>query len=734
MYGILYSGENPSVDRYKELQNLFPAEIEKASFVFPSTLNNMLFEEEGGKSNEYEITLLECDTSMLSFFSLKIVAGTAYEITHTNNSVVLFESFTKKLGNSETLIGKSFFLQGKWFRITGIIKDLPKNSSLTIYNSNGFAFNVIDGYFDKAKVDPFQYYIDVLYVLVIIRKGINVDEFKEKLNTMANRDGKGEKYQIGRFFNPLQIEGRKTQMSIIIIIGILILSIGLFNYISFQLAQCYNRLDNYALRKVNGAGRNHLFGLIFTEFLIIWLFAGILSLRIPDLFAPYFDLLKGRNIYFESNVIRRQLIEYILAGIPCIALLCIVLATSIEKLSIKTILLGIVNKGNRMIVRNVFLVIQMLIFIGFFSAAVIAYLQMNKSYTGLFSTFTEKEKENTFIINCSNKKHLMENKEILLHTIESSSLVQKVTYAYDDFNRSYSSKINIHPGSMDNDLLPYAVRIYVSPEFPDFFKVKILAGKFMNAESAPDMVVIDENFASLYKGENPIGKSFEPDYGGIYTIIGIVQNVQYFKGLKNSRYDKQKNPPVYYVSDISPWDDYNIYVSPISGKHKELKKHLEKCVREFLPSTIDFNIVTLAEFIEEREFNDEIILLKAGGLFGSIALAICLLSLYSSVTMNTERRRKEVAIRKINGASVWDIIKLFAKTYLGLLTIACIIVFPVIYYFGNKWLEQYSQSISITPLFFLSIFLVVSVLIFTTIIVRIKKVADEDPSEVVKRS
>jgi len=77
---------------------------------------------------------------------------------------------------------------------------------------------------------------------------------------------------------------------------------------------------------------------------------------------------------------------------------------------------------------------------------------------------------------------------------------------------------------------------------------------------------------------------------------------------------------------------------------------------------------------------------------------------------------------------------LFAKTYLGLLTIACILVFPVIYHFGNRWLEQYSQRINLTPLFFLSIFLGVSALIFTTIIVKIMKVADEDPAEVVKKS
>ena len=730
MYGIIYSGENPSINLRNELQNKFPGEIEKTSFVFPSMSNNMIFEDESGKSSEYEIELVECDTSLLSFFSLKIISGNAREITHSINSVVLFESFAKKMGDSETLIGKSIFWEEKWFRITGIIKDLPKNSSLNIGESNGYIFNVIDGFFEKAKVDPAQYYVDILPSLVLLKKGIRINDFQEKLSAMAHLDGKGEKYQVLNFFYPLQEEGRKKQMTSIIIIGILILATGLLNYISFLMAQCYNRLDNYALRKVNGAGRIHLAGLIFTEFLLVWLLAGFLSLRIPDLFAPYFDLLKNQFIYFESHVVRRQLIEYILAGIPCIALICFILATSIERLSIKTILLGIINKGNRMVVRNVFLSIQMFIFVGFLSAVAIVYLQMNKSYTSILSTFTPEEKENTFIINCSGKKHLMENKEILLQTIKLSPLVQEVTYVYN----KVSSKINIHTDVVENDALPYAVKYYISPEFPDFFNAKVLVGKFMDTESAPNMVAIDENFASLYKGENTIGKSFLTDDGESFTISCIVKNIQYFKELKNSRYINSKNPPVYYVSDVSPWNSYYIYVKPVHGKSKELNHYLNKCVREFLPSTIDFNIITSAEFIKESELDEEIVLLKTGSLFGTIAFAICLLSLYSSITLNTEYRRKEVAIRKINGAKVWDIIRLFAKTYLGLLAISCILVLPVVYYFGNQWLDQYTQRIFLTPIFFLCIILFVSAVMFATIVFKIKKVAAENPAEVVKGS
>jgi ABC-type antimicrobial peptide transport system permease subunit len=100
--------------------------------------------------------------------------------------------------------------------------------------------------------------------------------------------------------------------------------------------------------------------------------------------------------------------------------------------------------------------------------------------------------------------------------------------------------------------------------------------------------------------------------------------------------------------------------------------------------------------------------------------------------MNTEKRRKEVAIRKINGAIVKDILLLFGKTYIGLWTLTCILFFPVVYYYGNRWLDNYIDRISLNINLFLIIYLVVLILIIITIIYRILKIARCNPAEVIK--
>jgi len=120
------------------------------------------------------------------------------------------------------------------------------------------------------------------------------------------------------------------------------------------------------------------------------------------------------------------------------------------------------------------------------------------------------------------------------------------------------------------------------------------------------------------------------------------------------------------------------------------------------------------------------------GIFSAICLILCLLGIYSAVTMNTEKRRKEVAIRKINGAEIKDIILLFSKSYILLWSGVCLILFPVIYFAGNMWLETFTQRISLNVFFFSGIYFSILALIFFMILFRILEVARCNPADVLK--
>ena len=120
----------------------------------------------------------------------------------------------------------------------------------------------------------------------------------------------------------------------------------------------------------------------------------------------------------------------------------------------------------------------------------------------------------------------------------------------------------------------------------------------------------------------------------------------------------------------------------------------------------------------------------------SFASLICVLTalfgIYSLVTLTCEQRRKEIAIRKVNGATVWNILLLFFREYLGMLCMAALFAFPITYAIIKHWIVNYVRQVSISPLPFLLIFVGLALTVIAGISWRVWKAANENPAEVIK--
>ena len=186
-----------------------------------------------------------------------------------------------------------------------------------------------------------------------------------------------------------------------------------------------------------------------------------------------------------------------------------------------------------------------------------------------------------------------------------------------------------------------------------------------------------------------------------------------------------------------------IYINSKAQKRKKASRHtggqlpFTSCVnlslrrlfprqREFSQGFLDFQTEVKYILVEEEMFS------RLFGLFSAICLILCLLSMYSAITMNTEKRRKEVAIRKINGAEIKNIILFFSKNYIKLWSIICVLLFPVIYFAGNRWLETFTLRISLNLFFFSGVYFSILALIFLIILFRIIDVARCNPADVLK--
>ena len=177
--------------------------------------------------------------------------------------------------------------------------------------------------------------------------------------------------------------------------------------------------------------------------------------------------------------------------------------------------------------------------------------------------------------------------------------------------------------------------------------------------------------------------------------------------------------------------EFYYYIKCYPGKTKEVRAWIEQKLREALPSSVEPKISTLLKDIEEYQSLENN--LKGIILFFSIVcMVITLLGVYSAITLDTERRQKEVAIRKVNGAGLKEIILLFARLYLWMLGISFAIAAPIIYLILQLWKQMYLVFFNDGILYWSGILLGVTAITALTVIFRILKIARINPATIIK--
>ena len=115
-----------------------------------------------------------------------------------------------------------------------------------------------------------------------------------------------------------------------------------------------------------------------------------------------------------------------------------------------------------------------------------------------------------------------------------------------------------------------------------------------------------------------------------------------------------------------------------------------------------------------------------------VAILIAVFGIYSMITLACNQRRKEMAIRKVNGAKAKEILALFFRQYFAVTEAACAVAFPVGVHVMQRWLEQYTRRVSMEWWLFAGVFVLVVAIVFISMAFRVWKAANENPAEVVK--
>lgn len=685
--------------------------------------------EENERLVPYQLATLETDSLYNKIFTPIIVSGSWNQVANNRNSIAMTRHTAQRMfGDVHQAIGKQMILPQRehgdgsvTYTIQAVIEDLPGNISMSIMrNVDMLTVNDDNGYESIPTNDLTGYGIYAL-----LRKGYTPEQlsqsFKQEKCTfhMFGQDNQICAYPLGKDFSQKQMV--YTMGAITAIVGLLVLLTASLNFFHFQTGSFLNRGREFSIRKILGNTTSGLFWMQFIQIAIVILTATLVSGCFIELSSPFLHISLFRfSIQMTKDDLIPHLFQYMGGLLLITAMVALGIAFYIRRATMQVSLQGLGNTNGKKRLRNGMLGVQFFICWLFVSMAIGLYLQSEKTTSAMFETLPRQEKEEIISVPLDYGFLKKEDRQIIINHIRQHAGVKDVMFTDVQMVTNRMTSLKSNPDTEDW----HEVRIMsVTPNYAGFMNIA-LEGQ---APQKEDEILIGRSFASQL-GENSIGKSLYNYQNQAFVITGVIDDITnyvYADGYGKASYGK-----VYFRMDETEQGYYG-YVKCHPGKVKEVQTWIDQKLREVFPASIEPRIGTLQQDIEEYQALENT--LKGIILFFSVVcLVITLLGVYSAITLDTERRQKEVAIRKVNGAGLKEIILLFARLYIRILGISAIFAFPIVYLILLLWKQLYLVFFNHGIFYWGGILLGVSAITALTVIFRILKIARINPATIIK--
>jgi putative ABC transport system permease protein len=614
------------------------------------------------------------DPNFLTLFSFEMIAGNPKTVFKEPNSVVLAETTARKYFGKLDVVGENLTV---WkdieLKVTGITRDPPANSSLiyeALVSSDIYDWdtnwNVTGATFIKLteKTSPVQ--LQEKFAALIRDYPSESPDRPRKLYLLALADLNLQPTQIRGYW----LAETPQVLYLTFGIGILILLGVCFNYMNLATAQYFTRAKEVGIRKVVGASRNQLMGQFMGESVVLSLMAFPVALVLNEIIRPLFVYLgspdpgrAGPELWSDPGLILLLLAIAVLVGI---------IAGSYPALILSRLAPVQVFKGNLLVGRKAALIRQLLIILQFTTAVffilttIAAYIQYNHLLN--FDVGYQKEK----IL------------AIPLGTRYSRAVVRPLI---DDLKR--------HPGILNASAATWApaywesegrviiegrdqsanwtMNLYgVDYDFIEIFELEVIQGRsFSRKHGDSASIIINETAVRKLKLENPIGQKLS-FWGRTGIVVGVVKDF-YFKNLLYEIY-----PSVLFLrSDYLNYLFIKLSDAPISRVINYLDNRWQ-----YFSADIPLEYYMMADRHRERLQGIQ----KWAGLAGMIGLLSIIFSclgLYGMASYITQRRTKEIGIRKAHGASVLRITRLMTMEFLKIIAFGVVFGCPIFYIFDQ---------------------------------------------------
>lgn len=668
------------------------------------------------------------DSAWMNLMDIRIIKGNRnFMLPKDNAEIAITEEAAKKWFRTEDPIGKEVKMLRRTKKICAIVQAENRHTN--------FPFDFIG----NPELGKTWWYI-TWSILIKVKPDTDIEELESKINanlpaelkqvTLTRKTGIERiiltplsKLHYAKDFRDDKEAGITFQYIIYFsIAGILIITCALINYLTLFINRMRVRQREMALRMIHGANIRSLVSLLTVEFLLLLACAVTTGFLLIEICFPSFIELTGidtakSSLYGEAFLFIGLISLIILTAI--IGLLYILYHRSLH-LSLRY------NTGRSTgtQLRRGSIVLQLFVCLSFIGCTVLINQQLD--YLRHRDLGLKIKNRGSFSV--------MGDMDYtpLIRKIKELPMITEVMQP--DYYPIVSQLTAI--GQFDNweglDIpidTPVPVKLFLGKEdFFRFYDITLLAGEWLNDLSTYEDIIINESLARRmgWSPQEAIGKHIIQSYI-TYTIVGVVKDCHY----------GAPTLPIPHTGFLVGEQmglmqrSAGILFKYKEGTWNECRKALEHLYQtECSPE----NILRLNS--EEEVYNNYLRSEEMLTRLLSFASLVCILTamfgIYSLVTLTCEQRRKEIAIRKVNGATVWSILFLFFREYLIMLCIAALFAFPITYVIIKQWILNYVRQVSISPLPFILILIGLALTVIAGISWRVWKAANENPAEVIK--
>lgn len=654
------------------------------------------------------------DSNFFTVFSFKMITGDS-RIMFSNKQAIMLsgEMAVKLFGSIQNSIGKTVQWQDENNRyvVSGVFEKPPVNSTLKF----DLLFN-LQLRIDQDPESTLNWYNSNPGTYIVVKKGTDINQLSKKIYGFEQTKASNapltlslakfsDRYLYNKYENGVQAGGRIEYVRLFSLIAMFILAIACINFMNLSTARAARRSKEIGIKKVAGAGKLTLVLQYLGESMLMVFLSVLLALAIVLLLLPEFNSITGKSLSIQWNA-------GFISSLTGITLTTGFIAGSYPAFYLSGFRPVTVLKGKlpasfaELWIRKGLVVFQFTLSVIFIIAVLTIYKQMKLVQTINLGY----NKDN--IISFRKEGELNKSYEPFITDLKNIRGVMNAASFGGDMTGSMSGRTEkvSWQGRKAGDTA-YCMALDVDYGLMEMLDIKMAAGRTFSRQIGSDSLsmIVNKAAVAAMDMKDPVGKTVTI-WGHTYHIIGVTENFHF-----ESLYEKVKPCLIRCL----PERGYNIFVKINHVKQKETLEAIQKLYRAYNP-VYPFSFTFLDEAYQAMYVSEQRVALLSR-FFAGLTIIISCLGLFGLAAFTAEKRKKEIGIRKVIGASVGNVVVMLSKDFLRLVLLSVLVAFPLSWWAMNQWLDNFAYRVHMNAVVFITAgFSIIAITLLTISIQSIK--------------